>query len=466
MQQVSSEKKVLSVFSLVMINVIAVDSLRTLPMSAILGMPLIFYYLFAAVTFFIPVALVAAELATTYPHTGGLYVWVREAFGLKAGLMTIWLQWIYNVVWYPTMLAFIVSISSYLFAPELANNSHFLFISSTILFWLFTLLNAFGMKLSSIISTIGAILGTILPMTFIIILGLSWLYEGRPLALDWHQSWIPEFNSLSQFALLPGILFGLLGMEMSAVHAEEVKNPQRDYPRALLYSTGIIFSTLMFGSLAITLVVSPAQLSVVSGLIDAYALFFKAYHISWMTQIMALLIIMGAMSCVSAWIIGPTKGLLAAAKDGALPTFLSKVNRYGAPVPILIIQGVIFTLLCLVFQLFDTVNAAYWLLSDLSAQLALAVYVIMFAAAIKLRFKFPQLHRPYRIPGPNLVMVLVAGVGMLCCMGAILIGFIPPAQIPMQHVWMFESLLVAGIVVFMGLPWIWIKKGKRRDHTG
>lgn len=459
--QATSGKRVLSVFSLVMINVIAVDSLRTLPMSAILGMPLIFYYLFAAVTFFIPVALVAAELATTFPHTGGLYVWVREAFGLKAGLMTIWLQWIYNVVWYPTMLAFIVSISSYLFKPDLANNPHFLFLSSTILFWLFTLLNAFGMKLSSIISTIGAILGTILPMTFIILLGLLWLYQGRPLALDWHQSWIPQFNSLSQFALLPGILFGLLGMEMSAVHAEEVKNPQRDYPRALLYSTGIIFATLMFGSLAITLVVSPSQLSVVSGLIDAYALFFKAYHLSWMTQVMALLIIMGALSCVSAWIIGPTKGLLAAAKDGALPHFLSKVNRYGAPVPILLIQGIIFTLLCFVFQLFESVNAAYWLLSDLSAQLALVVYVIMFAAAIKLRYKFPHLSRPYRIPGSNVMMIVVAGVGMLCCTGAILIGFIPPAQIPIQHVWLFEGLLIAGMVVFMGLPWLWIRAARK-----
>src|ERR1700733_1673657 len=158
-----SKKKVLSVFSLVMINVIAVDSLRTLPISAKLGLPLISYYLVAALTFFIPVALVAAELATAYPNTGGLYVWVREAFGRRGGFITICLQWIFNVVWYPTILAFIAATLSYLFAPQLANNKFYLLATALSLFWIFTLLNCFGMRLSSIVSVIGASMGTILP---------------------------------------------------------------------------------------------------------------------------------------------------------------------------------------------------------------------------------------------------------------------------------------------------------------
>jgi len=78
-------KRVLSVFSLVMINVIAVDSLRSLPISAAYGFSIVFYYLLAAILFFVPVALIAAELATAWPETGGLYVWVREAFGRRWG---------------------------------------------------------------------------------------------------------------------------------------------------------------------------------------------------------------------------------------------------------------------------------------------------------------------------------------------------------------------------------------------
>ncbi len=110
-------KKPLGVFSLVMINVIAVDSLRTLPISAHYGSSIIFYYLLAAITFFIPAALVTAELATGWPTKGGIYAWVKEAFGAKVGFLIIWLQWIYNIVWYPTILSFVAVTIAYLIKP-------------------------------------------------------------------------------------------------------------------------------------------------------------------------------------------------------------------------------------------------------------------------------------------------------------------------------------------------------------
>lgn len=451
-------KRVLSVFSLVMINVIAVDSLRTLPLTAKLGLPLISYYLLAAIAFFIPVALVAAELATAFPETGGIYVWVREAFGRRVGFITIWLQWIYNIVWYPTILAFIAATFAYLFAPELANNKTYLLISIVILFWLFTCLNCFGMKLSGFVSIIGASIGTLLPMIGIILLGLTWFIQGRPLEIEAPSSWLPDFSSLGNLSLFSAVLFGLLGMEMSAVHAEEVKNPQRDYPRALLYSTVIIFSTLVLGSLAIVIVVPASKLSVVSGFIDAYAVFFHTYHMPWMTAVIAGFIILGGLSGVSAWIIGPTKGLLVAARDGCLPQSLARVNRHGAPIVILILQGIIFTLLTSVMVLFESINAAYWILSDLCAQMALLVYVFMFAAAIKLRYSRSYPTGAYRIPGGNGVMWLVAGAGMLCSLLAILIGFVPPTQIKIENTFIFESFLMGGLIIFVFFPWIAAKK--------
>ncbi|KTD35278.1 amino acid antiporter [Legionella moravica] len=451
-------KKVLSVFSLVMINIIAVDSLRTLPISAKLGLSLVSYYLVAAFAFFIPVALVAAELATAYPNTGGIYVWVREAFGRRAGFITIWLQWIYNVVWYPTMLAFIAATLSYLIAPSLANNKFYLLGTALSLFWLFTLLNCFGMKLSSIVSIIGASIGTVLPMLVIIVLGIVWMFQGRPVAVNYPSSWLPDFSSFGNLALFSAVLFGLIGMEMSAVHAEEVKNPQRDYPRALLYSTLVIISTLSLGSLAIVIVVPNDNLSVVSGLIDAYSVFFNSYNMPWMTSVIAVLIILGGLSGVSAWIIGPTKGLLVSARDGSLPARFSRVNRFGAPVTILMTQGLIFTILSSIFILLDSINAAYWILSDLSAQMALLVYIIMFAAAIKLRYSRPDHPRGYTIPGGNVVMWLVAGTGIICCILAMIVGFIPPSQIPIGNVYFFEAFLIGGLILFVLIPWLFAKR--------
>ncbi len=456
-----TSKRVLSVFSLVMINVIAVDSLRTLPITAKLGLSLVSYYLLAAFIFFIPVALVAAELATAYPNTGGIYVWVREAFGRRAAFITIWLQWIYNVVWYPTILAFIAATLAYLFAPALANNKLFLLTTIISLFWIFTLLNCFGMKISSIVSTIGALCGTLLPMIGVAILGVVWLFQGRPLQINPASSLLPDFSSLGNLSLFLSVLFGLLGMEMSAVHAEEVKNPQRDYPKALLYSTIIIFSTLVLGSLAIVIVIPADTLSVVSGLIDAYAVFFNAYHMPWMTPLTAACIIIGGLSGVSAWIIGPTKGLLVSARDGCLPKPFAYVNRFGAPTFILIVQAVIFTLLSSVFILVDTINAAYWILSDMCGQLALLVYVFMFSAAIKLRYSQPEKPRAYKIPGGSLGIWLVAGTGLLCCVATILLGFIPPTQIPIDNVVFFEACLVGALVLFVVLPWYMAKRNER-----
>ncbi len=440
-------KKILSVFSLVMINVIAVDSLRTLPISAKLGPSLISYYIIAALAFFIPVALVAAELATAFPNTGGIYVWVREAFGKRVGFITIWLQWIYNVVWYPTMMAFIAATIAYLYDPSLAHNKIFLLSTVLILYWLFTALNCFGMKISSLVSIIGASIGTIIPMMIIIGLAIAWVIMGKPIAADF-STWLPNFSSLSNVSLFAVILFGLIGVEMSAVHAEEVKNPQRDYPRALLYSTLLIISTLSLGSLAIVIVVPSDSLSVVSGLIDAYARFFNAYNMPYMTTVLALLIILGGLSSVSAWIIGPTKGLLVSAQDGSLPLYFTKTNKHGAPVAILITQALIVTLLCAIFIMFDSINAAYWLL----------VYLIMFAAAVKLRYSHPNHPRAYKIPGGNKVIWFICGLGSLCCLSAMLVGFIPPSQIQINNVVLFESFLIGGLALFVVIPWFCSKK--------
>lgn len=453
-------KRILSVFSLVMINVIAVDSLRTLPITAKLGFSLVSYYLIAAVIFFIPVALVAAELATAYPNTGGIYVWVREAFGRRVAFITIWLQWIYNVVWYPTIMAFIAATIAYLFDPTYANNKIYLLGTITALFWLFTVLNCFGMKVSSLISTLGASLGTLLPMLGIAILGGIWIYEGRPIASNSSISMLPDLSSLSNLSIFIAVLFGLLGMEMSAVHAEEVKNPQRDYPRALLYSTILIFGSLVLGSLAIIIVVPSSSLSVVSGLIDSYAVFFKAYNLSWMTPITAGFIILGGLSGVSAWIIGPTKGLLVAARDGCIHQKFTETNRHGVPVYILVAQAIIFTMLSSVFILVDSINGAYWLLSVMCGQLALLVYVFMFAAAIKLRYTQPEKLRSYKIPGGLFGMWCVAGSGILCCIGTIILGFVPPEQIPINDIVFFESFLFCGIILFVLIPWLLAKRNE------
>ena len=101
-----STKHKLGVFILAMLTFSVIASLRGLPSMAEYGLSSTFYYLLVAIVFFIPVSLISAELATGWPKKGGIYLWVKEAFGQRWGFFAIWLQWIQNVVWYPTVLAF------------------------------------------------------------------------------------------------------------------------------------------------------------------------------------------------------------------------------------------------------------------------------------------------------------------------------------------------------------------------
>jgi len=446
-------KKVLSVFSLVMINVIAVDSLRTLPMSAEYGFTLVFYYIVAGLVFFIPTALVAAELATGWSKTGGIYVWVREAFGEQLSFVVIWLQWFYNLCWYPTILSLVAATLAYCINPGLINNPFYMLLVIFSVFWGATFVNCLGMRAAGVMSSIAALGGTLIPMLFIAILGIIWVAMGKPIQIAFTaKSFFPNIAHTNTLVLLTAMLYGLVGMEMSAVHAQEVKNPQRDYPKALFYSTIIILATLMLGSLSIAIVVPTAKLSIVAGLLQAFQDFFAAFHMQWMMPIIALLIVCGAIGGVGAWIIGPTKCLLAASRDGTLPKVFGRVNKQHAPYVLLIAQGVIFSILCLVFLLMPSVNSSFWVLTDIAAELSLMVYVAMFSAAIYLRYKYPEVPRAFKIPGGNVGMWIAGLLGLGSCIFAITIGFIPPAQIKVGNMFRYETVLILGIVAGCLIP--------------
>ena len=453
-------KKVLSVFSLVMINIVAVDSIRTLPLAASYGTALIGLYLIGAIIFFIPTALVTAELATTWPKNGGMYIWVKEAFGAKTGLLVVYLQWIYNIVWYPTILTLVAGTIAYLVHPEWISNRIFISFTVLIIFWTCTLLNCFGMRLSSYLSALGAILGTLLPMFIMIALSLNCLIQGKSIAIDLNISGLlPAIDSLPELVFATAILYSLIGLEMSAVHASEVNNPSKDYPKALLISASIILVSLILSSLAIALVVPKNELDIVVGIMQAFEVFFRDLNQPQWIKWIGCSIVIGGMGGVATWIIGPTKGLQAAGADKLIPRQLQRVNRFGVPVPILMLQGAIGSLLSLSFIWMPTVNGAYWLLSAMATQLALIMYAVIFFAAIRLRYTRSNVPRVFKIPGGNAGMWLVAGTGGITCIGVIALGFIPPNAVNVGKTWIYEALLIGGMILIL-CPWCFAKASK------
>ncbi|OCH97769.1 transporter [Legionella jamestowniensis] len=448
----SSRKHALTIFSLTMITVGSVDSIRNLPATALFGSQLISFFILGALFFLIPTALVSAELASGWAKQGGIYIWVKEAFGKKTGFLAIWLQWIENVIWYPTILSFVAGTIGYLINPGMADNPYFLWLVIVCSFWGATLLNLRGMRSSALFSNICALSGLLLPMALIIGLGALWIVGGNPLQVQFDSHSIsPHWQDKSMWVSLTAIMMSFCGIEIATVHANDVQNPQQAFPRALIYSVLIILSTLILGSLAIAVVLPQHDINLVAGIMQAFDAFFARYHLSWFMPIVAVMLVMGGLGGVSNWIIAPTKGLLVAAEDGNLPVLFQRANRNGAPIVMLISQAVIVTILSALFLFMPSVNGSYWLLTALAAQLYMLMYLLMFFAAFKLRVSAPSHPRAFRIPGGIIGMSLVGGVGIVGCLTTLVVSFMPPEGINVGSVSRYELTLIAGLI-FMCLP--------------
>lgn len=366
----NAKLRTLGLFSIIMITIGSVDSIRNLPATALFGSSLIFFFTLAAIFFLLPSALVSAELASMWDEEGGIYAWVKHAFGKRCGFLAIWFQWIENVIWYPTILSFIAGTIGYLISPDLANNKQFLIGVILVAFWGTTIVNLLGMRSSAWFASFCGIGGLIVPMVFIIALGFVWVSLGHPVQIHFRaQDILPHHFSSDMWVALTGIMMSFCGMEIATVHVREVRNPDKVFPKAMFYSSLIILVTLVLGSLSIAAVIPHDQISLVAGIMQAFSMFFSAYHMDWVLPIVAVMLVLGGLGGLNNWVIAPTRGMVIAGNDGNLPPVLRRENKYHAPKVLLIIQALIVTGLSTVFLLMPSVNGSYWLLTALAAQL-------------------------------------------------------------------------------------------------
>jgi amino acid transporter len=428
MQTLSVQK--ISTVALVLLIAGAIDSIRNLPAAALFGSSLIFFFIFSALVFLIPVALVSAELSSTWADAeGGIYGWVKNAFGEKIAFFTIWLQWINTMVWYPSILSFIAGTLAYLIDPNLAQDKIYLVSIILATFWGLTFLALFGLHTSAMFASFCAIVGMIIPMILIVSLAVIWIIQGQPTQIELSfKNLIPEWKNMNSWVSLTAIMTSFLGMELAAVHVNHVENPQKNYPRAMLFSTLLILSTMILGSLAIAFVLPANKINLVDGVMEAFSNFLHAYHLSYLMPIIVIMLLIGSLGSMVNWIISPAKGLLMAADSGFLPEWLHRRNENDVAANILLVQAVLVTLLCSGFLLLPSVNEIYWLFTDLSTELYIGMYVLMFLAAIRLKTKFASKKRPFAIPGGKQGYHFVCGLGLFGCIITLIIGFIPPQQ--------------------------------------
>jgi glutamate:GABA antiporter len=451
--------RVIGVFGLTMMNVATLTSLRNLPFSAEYGAAAAFWLLIGAVTFFIPIALVSAELAGAFPHTGGIYLWIRAGLGPRMGLVAVWLQWLQNVTWYPTILTFLAGALAYLVNPLLLQNPVYVASSVMIIFWSITAISLRGVEATARVSTIGVIFGTFLPIGAIIVLGTSWLLYGHSPANPMSVSdWIPDLTNWRQLPLMAGLMLGLCGIEMPTVHAREVIDPQRTFPRATALSVLLILFCTVLGTLAIVTVVPRGPMNLVSGVLEAFQGFLSAFGLEILFPITLLMMAAGAVTGVANWVLGPCRALFASGKEGDLPPLFQKVNVHGVPWVILLAQGVIVSLITMVFVLLPDVTSSYWLLSAVCSQLYMLVYMMMFVAAIRIRRFVPS--ADFKIPGGWPGLGVVCALGFLSSLFGFLVPFIPLEGLPLEDGFSFQGLMGLSLFAFLLIPFAihWLRK--------
>ncbi len=467
------QKKNMTVFTLSLMTVAAVvTSLRGLPMMAKEGLSMIFYILFAVIMFLLPASLVAAELGGIFSKEGGgVYTWVKKAFGSRWGFIAIWLQWIQNVVWYHTTLAFSAGALAYLFMrPELANNGFYNGAVILVIYWLATFFALKGTDVVSSITKYGVLVGTVLPGIFIIVLAIIWAAKGNTIfflepthavvAAEKvigelpHARLFPHISGLGSIAFLAGIILLFAGVEVHAVHANELKNPAKQFPISLFIAMLIIFLLFFLGSLAVATVLPSKDISLTAGIMQAFKELLDKFNLTFLVPVIGLLTAFGAIGGVMSWISGPSRGLLETAKQGEIPPFMEKINKNGMQISILMIQGVIVTILTSLYFIMKDVSVAFFLLSAMTITLYLVMYILMYGAAIKLRITQPDLPRSYKVPGGVVGMCIVAGVGLIGVIFSLVVGFFPPSNLPIGNPKIYVGIVAAGMIVFIGLPMI------------
>jgi len=354
------------------------------------------------------------------------------------------------------VLSFTASTLAFALTPDLAANPWFMFSVMMIVFWGTTAIAYFGEEASTKFSNVGVILGSIVPSLLIIGLGLWWLGSGQKIVIPHFTlaQTVPTIN-LSTLPFFATIVLLFAGMEMAGFHALETKNPQRDFPRAMALSAIIIVICTVLATLAIAIVIPASQLNLASGVMQAIQYFFDAAGIAWLVGPMALLITLGGVVNLAAWLIGPAKGLGIVAEEGNMPPLFDRTNKYGAPVAVLVIQALIGSVISLLYVFLPSVNQAYWILSAMTVELLCIVYILVFAALIKLRYSKPDTPRPFRIPGGMIGVWIVGGFGLFGTVLSFIVGLMPPMYFTNWVVYVGSVLL--GTFLLAVPPLIFLK---------
>jgi len=441
-------KATLTWLALAFLTLGSVGDLGSAPALAVFGLASVGLYVLPAIVFLVPASLVSAELASGWQ--GGVYNWVSEGLSPGMGFAAVWCQFAQTTFYYPAVLAYVASTLAYVIAPSLAHSGTYIAAVIIVVFWTAVLAAARGAAAVDKLASYGIMIGTLIPGALLVLLAIVYLAQGNPSAapLDSHHL-VPPWNGLASIVLIVNSFFTYAGVEVNAVHVDELRDAPKEFPKAILVAVILILLVFIFPTLAISVAVPSAHISLTAGVMQAFKYLLDHFGLGVLVPVIGIGLVVASVSGLLDWLTGPSTGLLDIARDrGYLPPYLQKVNANGVQVRILVVQGAVITLIGLLYALVPTVSRAYWIFAALATEVYLIMYVLMFVAARNLRRRQPEHPRGYRAPALPTICI----VGTLASLAACVIGLLPPSQLGHANVPLYAAALLAGALAVGVVP--------------
>ena len=422
----NSHKKTLNAADVTLYTVSAVLLVDQIAMSAAVGEAAIFWWLAVIVLFLIPNTLVTAELGTAYPQQGGIYAWVRDAFGTRWGARITWQYWINIALWMPAVYIMFSGIFAALFMPDFSLwNQIGLGIAMC---WLTAWANCIRLKYSKWIPNLGT------PLKFLIILTLG----AAGINYGWQHGFANDIslsNAMNDLeaglAYLPVVVYGCLGIELISAESDEIRNPQHDIPRAMLAAGLIAAALYIFGTAGVLAAVPAEDVDMVDILATTLKMLFGGTALgNTIALVIGGLTLFTLYSTMVTWTLGGNRAVAEAADAKEMPAIFGWVHEeHQAPIGAAIMTSTISSAIMVIYGLMaNNAEDLFWALFTFSAIIFLLPYIGMHLAFLKLRWTDPDHPRPFKIPGGKAMGLLLSLLSISILLLSILLFFWIPGE--------------------------------------
>lgn len=459
-------RRVLKALDITLFTVCAILVIDTLAPAAAIGPAGISWWVITLVLFFIPYGLITAELATTYPQQGGLYVWIQRAFGERWAARATWLYWVNVALGMPSIYILFAGMCAQMFAPELGLWAQIgIGIGLT---WVTVLIGIVALQVGKWVPNLGALLKA----GIMLALGVgAFFYAARHgVANDLSlRNILPTWDAGLFF--LPVIVFSFMGFEVSSSAAEEMTNPKRDVPRAIVIAGLLIAVFYLAGTVGMLVALPLEDLGLIEGIVDTLrAIFGNSGLGNVLVTAFGLAALYTLFATMVAWTMAANRSAAEAAGEGVLPAVFGRVHpRYRTPVGALFLTGLVSTGELLLYGLVArTSEELFWTLYAFATIVFLLPYLALFPAFLVLRWKDRDVERPYRVPGGAVGAVAMALLGELFMLQAVVFFVWVPGQpidpaFALPVVFGVAATTIVGEVLLhaaqrgegQAAPWLW-----------